>query len=53
MIEFDISDGVKPITVVAQLTGAAWKALTEDEKKPFEELAKADKQRYAEEVTFL
>lgn len=48
--ELDPSDAGKSITVIAQMTGAAWGALSDEEKKPFEERAKADKERHAVEV---
>lgn len=35
---------------VAKETGARWKALSDDEKRPYADLAAADKERYTTEV---
>ncbi|RUS13705.1 hypothetical protein BC937DRAFT_94900 [Endogone sp. FLAS-F59071] len=34
---------------IARLTGIRWRAMTKDEKKPYEDMAIADRERYAEE----
>ncbi len=35
---------------VAKQLGARWKSLSEDEKKPYEKLAREDRERYMEEM---
>ena len=40
----------KKMTQLSTLLGNEWKALTEEQKKPYQERAEADKLRYAEEM---
>lgn len=38
------------VTEISKLCGEKWRAVSEDEKKKFEDMAKADRERYAAQM---
>jgi len=43
-------EAIPKVNEIAKLAGAEWKKMTPEQKQPYEELARKDKERYQSEV---